>query len=61
MSLVACTRDLASGLTTGIGGKVVAEGAGGKLIGHDPLGILATGVSVVSLWVFLQVKSAEVK
>ncbi len=61
MSLVACTRDLASGLTTSIGSMVVAEGAGGKLLHYDRLGMLAIGVSVVSLWVFRQVKSAEAK
>jgi len=61
MSLVACTRDLASGLTTGIGSMVVAEGAGGKLMHYDRLGLLAIAVSVVSLWVFRQVKSAEAK
>ena len=59
MSLVACTRDLASGLTTSIGSMVVAEGAGGKLLHYDRLGVLAIAVSVASLWVFRQVKSGE--
>ncbi len=59
MSLVACTRDLASGLTTAIGSMVVAEGTGGKLLQYDRLGLLAITVSIVSLWVFRQVKSAE--
>jgi len=59
MSLVACSRDLASGLTTAIGGMVVSEGAGGRLLHYDRLGLLAIGVSIASLWVFRQVKSAE--
>jgi MFS transporter, DHA1 family, inner membrane transport protein len=59
MSLVACSRDLASGLTAAIGGMVVKETAGGRLLNFDKLGWLAIGVSVVSLWIFRQVKSAE--
>ncbi len=59
MSLVACTRDLASGITTGIGSMVVSEGAGGKLLHYDRLGLLAISVSIASLWVFRQVRSAE--
>lgn len=59
MSLVACARDLASGLTTAIGGRIVAEGAGGQLLHFEKLGWLAIGVSILSLWIFRQVKSAE--
>jgi MFS family permease len=59
MSLVACTRDLASGITTGIGGMVVCEGANGSLLHYDRLGLLAITISIASLWVFRQVKSAE--
>lgn len=59
MSLVACARDLASGLTTAIGGLVVVEGADGRLLGYDRLGMLAIVVSIGSLWVFRQVKSVE--
>jgi len=59
MSLVACSRDLATGITTSIGGMVVVESAGGKLVNYDKLGLLAIAVSLVSLWIFRQVKSAE--
>jgi DHA1 family inner membrane transport protein len=59
MSLVACARDLASGLTTVIGGLVVVEGADGRLLGYDRLGMLAIVVSIGSLWVFRQVKAVE--
>lgn len=59
MSLVACSRDLASGITTSIGGMVVLEGADGKLANYDKLGLLAIGVSLVSLWIFRKVKPRE--
>jgi len=59
MSLVACSRDLASGLTAYIGGLIVAQGADGRLLHFERLGWLAIGASLVSLWIFRQVKSAE--
>lgn len=59
MSLVACSRDLASGVTSAIGGFVVKEVPGGGLLHFDRLGWLAIGVSILSLWVFRLVKSAE--
>ena len=59
MSLVACSRDLASGLTAFAGGHVVVVGAGGRLLHFERLGWLAIGASLVSLWIFRQVKSAE--
>ncbi|MES2657282.1 MAG: MFS transporter [Verrucomicrobiota bacterium] len=59
MSLVACSRDLASGVTASLGSYIVAQGADGRLLHFDRLGWLAIGVSVVSLWIFRQVKSAE--
>ncbi len=59
MSLVACSRDLASGLTASIGGHVVALGADGRLLNFERLGLLAIGVSILSLWIFRQVKAVE--
>ena len=59
MSLIACSRDLASGLSTAIGGHIVAQGAGGKLLNFDKLGLVAIGASIFSLWIFRQVKSVE--
>ena len=59
MSLVACSRDLASGLTTAIGGRIVAQGAGGKLLHFDRLGLLAITVSFCSVWIFHRLKAAE--
>ena len=59
MSLVACSRDLASGLTTAIGGQIVAQGANGKLLNFDRLGLLAIGASLCSVWIFSRLKSVE--
>lgn len=59
MSLVACSRDLASGVTTAIGGQIVVEGAGGQLMHFDRLGWLAIAVSIASLWIFRMLKAAE--
>ncbi|NJM38261.1 MAG: hypothetical protein HC845_10615 [Akkermansiaceae bacterium] len=59
MSLVACTRDLASGLTTIIGSHIVIEKGGGRLENFDWLGVIAIGASIFSVWVFRQVKARE--
>jgi DHA1 family inner membrane transport protein len=59
MSLVACSRDLASGLTAAFGGMIVTEGPGGSLRNFNILGWMAIAVSLGSLWVFRQVKSVE--
>ncbi len=56
MSLIACSRDLASGITTSIGGIVVVETASGKLVNYDKLGLVAIAVSIASLYLFRQVK-----
>jgi predicted MFS family arabinose efflux permease len=59
MSLVACSRDLASGLTAALGSHVVAQDAHGRLLHFDRLGLLAIGVSLASLWVFRHLKAVE--
>ncbi|MES2924366.1 MAG: MFS transporter [Verrucomicrobiota bacterium] len=59
MSLVACSRDLAAGLTSFAGGRIVSETADGRLLNFDRLGLLAISASLVSLWIFKQVRSAE--
>lgn len=59
MSLVACSRDLASGIVTVIGGHIVVEGSKGQLLYFDRLGWLAIGVSIVSLGIFRLLKSVE--
>lgn len=59
MSLVACSRDLASGLTAAIGGMIIVENPSGGLLHFDRLGWFAIGVSLVSLWIFRKVKAAE--
>lgn len=59
MSLVACSRDLASGLTAAVGGMVVTQAPDGRLLNFDRLGWVAIGVSLLSLGIFRLVKSAE--
>lgn len=59
MSLVACSRDLASGLTAALGGMVISKTPDGHLLNFDKLGWIAIAVSLFSLWIFRLVKSAE--
>lgn len=59
MSLVACSRDLAAGLTAYAGGQLVTEAADGSLLHFDRLGWAAITVSIASLWIFRQLKSVE--
>lgn len=59
MSLVACSRDLACGLTAALGGHIVSQGENGRLLHFEWLGYLAISASLFSLWIFRQVKPAE--
>lgn len=60
MSLVSCSRDLASGLTAALGGRIVWQAtAEAPLMHFDRLGWLAIGASVASLAIFRLVKSVE--
>ena len=59
MSLVACSRDLASGLTAWIGGQIVSQKADESLLHFDRLGWIAIGMSLASLWIFRSLKSVE--
>jgi DHA1 family inner membrane transport protein len=57
MSLVGCARDLASGITAAIGGKIIAAGPNGTLLHFNLLGWITIGVSVASLWIFRRVRA----
>jgi predicted MFS family arabinose efflux permease len=57
MSLVACARDLASGITAAIGGQVIAPGPNGSLLHFNLLGWLAIAVSLASFWIFRKVRA----
>jgi len=57
MSLVACARDLASGITAAIGGEVIAAGPNGSLLHFNLLGWLAITVSLASFWIFRKVRA----
>jgi DHA1 family inner membrane transport protein len=59
MSLVSCSRDLASGATAAIAGMIVTRSASGTMLHFERLGLLAITLSLGSLWIFRQVKVAE--
>jgi DHA1 family inner membrane transport protein len=56
MSLLGCSRDLASGITTSVGGMVIVKQANGALLGFNKLGGLAILVSFASLLVIRTIK-----
>ncbi len=59
MSLISCSRDLASGVTAKIAGSIIATGAGGAILHYDRLGLVAIGVSLLSILIFSQIRMAE--
>ena len=59
MSLVACSRDLSSGVSTYLGAMIVVRAPDGSLQNYDILGYLAMAVSLGSLWIFSRVKSVD--
>lgn len=59
MSLVACTRDFASGLTATVGGWIVIEGADGTLTHFDRLGWIAVTCSLLSVIVAFRVRAVD--
>ena len=59
MSLTACTRDLASGTITVIGGFMVTRSPSGELLHYNWLGWIAVAASLLSLWLAHRVKSGE--
>ena len=61
MSLTSCTRDLTSGITSGIGGWIVTRNPSGQLVNFDKLGWLAVVVSLLSLWLASRVHVKEVE
>ena len=61
MSLTSCTRDLTSGITSGIGGWIVTRSPGGQLANYDKLGWLAVAVSFLSLWLASRVHVRDVE
>lgn len=59
MSLSGCARDLAAGLTSSIGGWVVAKTPSGQLLNFHWLGWMAVAASLVSLWLARHVRVNE--
>ncbi|MFT3991099.1 MAG: MFS transporter [Luteolibacter sp.] len=59
MSLISCSRDLASGTAAAIAGQIVYHDASGKLQNFHWLGIFAISVSFISLFIFRLVRQAD--
>lgn len=60
MTLNSCTRDLAAGVTTAIGGWIVSQTPSGELVNYNWIGWLAVAGSLVSLWLAHRVQAAEI-
>ena len=59
MSLSGCARDLAAGLTSSVGGWVVAKAPSGQLLNFHWLGWMAVAASLLSLWLARHVRVNE--
>jgi len=59
MSLSGCARDLAMGITSGIGGWIVTKGPSGQLMNFHWLGWMAVIAALGSLWLARQVRVNE--
>jgi len=60
MSLSGCARDLTMGVTSTIGGAIVATASTGKLLHFHWLGWLATAAGLLSIWLARHVKVRDV-
>jgi Arabinose efflux permease len=58
MSLVACTRDLCSGLAAILAGRVVVR-SGDSLLHVGALGVIAVAMSLLSIWLIRRVKAVR--
>jgi predicted MFS family arabinose efflux permease len=59
MSLSGCARDLAMGITSGIGGWIVTKEPSGQLSNFHWLGWLAVAAGLVSIWLASRVRVNE--
>jgi predicted MFS family arabinose efflux permease len=59
MSLSGCARDLAMGVTSGIGGWVVTKGPSGEMLNYHWLGWIAVAAGLVSVWLASRVRVNE--
>lgn len=60
LSLSSCARDLASGLSSSIGGWIVTKAPDGKLINYHWLGWIAVAGGALSVWLAHRVQVREV-
>lgn len=59
MSLIGCARDLASGATAAVGGRIILTGANGAVSRFDVLGLIAIAISLMSLPLFRSMKQVD--
>ena len=59
MSLSGCARDLAAGLSSSVGGWIVAKAPSGELVNYGWLGWMAVVAALFSLWLAHQVRVNE--
>ncbi|MFT4175583.1 MAG: MFS transporter [Luteolibacter sp.] len=59
MSLIACSRDLASGTAAAFAGRIVYQDSAGELQNYQWLGLIAIGISLLSLILFRMVRRAD--
>jgi MFS transporter, DHA1 family, inner membrane transport protein len=60
LSLSSCARDLASGISSGIGGWIVVKTPSGKLQNFHLLGWIAVAAGLTSIWLVRRVKVNDV-
>jgi predicted MFS family arabinose efflux permease len=60
MGLSGCARDLAMGVTSGIGGWVVTKAPSGELLNFHWLGWIAVAAGLVSIWLGSRVRVNEI-
>lgn len=59
LSLSSCARDLASGLSSSVGGWIVTKTPSGKLINYHALGWIAVAAGALSIWLAHRVQVKE--
>jgi predicted MFS family arabinose efflux permease len=59
MSLSGCARDVAMGITSGLGGWIVTRGPSGQLENYHWLGWIAVSASIISVWLGSRVRVNE--
>jgi predicted MFS family arabinose efflux permease len=59
MSLNSCSRDLAAGLSSAVGGLVIGKTETGQLVHYGWLGWIAIAAALLSVWLASRVRTHE--